>query len=279
MKLSLFTPTHNPQYILETYKSLVRQRGSHDYEWVILLNGSVKSSDLHEDILSDPHTVIHYSPESVKGIGALKRHACELCTGDLFIELDHDDTLSKNAFEELSRAYTNNPTGFFYSDFVNLRENGTCETYSSRFGWETYKCRLDGNDYVACRAFAPSARSICQIYYAPNHVRAWSRKAYTESGGHDTSLSVADDHDLVCKTYLAGVPFIHLPHPLYIYRRWGSNSFVAYNKQIQVEQKKNCDKYLVKLIFEECKRKNLKVVNTPTRNSVNGAVVCVDVLS
>lgn len=40
----------------------------------------------------------------------------------------------------------------------------------------------------------------------------------TPRGGHDASLPVTDDHDLLCRTYLAGVKFVHPPRCLYFYR-------------------------------------------------------------
>lgn len=61
---------------------------------------------------------------------------------------------------------------------------------------------------------------MCQILYAPDHFRAWTRKAYEAVGGHDATLPVCDDHDLLCRTYInTSIDFIRIPEALYYYRR------------------------------------------------------------
>ncbi len=267
MLLSLFTPTHNPKFLLSTYKTLLRQAGGYEFEWVLVLNNGVKESDIASEIKSDPRVKIHVADINEPNIGYLKNLACSLCTGDVFVELDHDDWLAPTAFYELNQAYHLNPKGFYYSDFINLRENNTCQTYSSKYGWEDYTYAIDGRNYTACRAFDITPRALCQIYYAPNHVRAWSRHAYTVTGGHDKKLSVCDDHDLLCRTYLAGIEFIHIKSPIYIYRVFSKNSYLTYNNAIQAKQKEICDKYLHMLIVEECRRLDLKMLNVITADN------------
>lgn len=259
MKLSLFTPTHRPSHLHETYSSLLRQTCDVPWEWIIVPNGPVRSADLPRDIVDDPHISVHEYPSNAPlGIGALKRFACAHCTGDVFIELDHDDLLASNAFEEISKALTLSPNCFIYSDYVNFKPDGTCETYGEKFGWEKYRCEVDGKKYTAMRAFPPSARSMSQIYYAPNHVRAWSREAYRKSGGHDDSLPVCDDHDLVCRTYLTDTPFHHITKPIYLYRRYQQNTFVSQAVDIKRRQQDVQDRYLHQLVEAECRR-NLTV--------------------
>lgn len=250
MKLSLFTPTHRPQHLIELRNSLLQQEGEVDWEWIIVPNGNCKPDDIPAVVRNDEHVKI--TPTELKGIGALKRFACSLCTGDVYVEMDHDDTLIPTAFWALAEAYSKSPNGFYYSDFINLRADGSCETYSSRYGWAVYYTIIDGKKYKASRAFEPTARSLCQIFFAPNHVRAWSAKAYELSGGHDETLKVGDDHDLVCRTFIAGTPFVWIQEPLYIYRRSGKQSFVEFNKEIQIQQHVNCNKYLHALIHAEC---------------------------
>jgi SAM-dependent methyltransferase len=258
MKLSLFTPTHRSTHLLNVHKSIREQAGVFDWEWIIVPNGKEPVS-IPLDILQDRHVCV--VPSTLEGIGALKRFACGLCKGDILVEMDHDDTIIPTCFAELANAYHAEPEGFYYSDFVNLRENGTCETYSTRFGWEVYAVHMHDKDLIACHAFPPSARALCQIFYAPNHIRAWSRTAYERAGGHDATLSVGDDHDLLCRTYIAGAPFVWIPKPLYIYRRWNKQSFVEFNKEIQIQQRENCNKYLHQLIMAECQQFNYPMMD------------------
>lgn len=262
MLLSIFTPTHDLTHIITAYKSLTRQIGDIEWEWIIVPNGTVTPVDFTEEMRNDTRIKIIPAPEWMNGrIGALKGFACGKCFGDMFIELDHDDTLTSDALSSLADAYDKVPNGFYFSDFVSIKKNGKCETYNINCGWEHYKCTIDGNEYIASHGFEPSARSLCQIYYAPNHVRAWSSTAYDKAGGHSQDLHVADDHDLICRTYLKGTPFVWIKKPLYIYRRWENNSFIVHNKDVQKLQTFNCEKYLDKLIEEECRRKGLKMID------------------
>jgi glycosyltransferase involved in cell wall biosynthesis len=131
MKLSIFTPTHNQQYLLETYQSLLRQDVDTAFEWVIVLNlNGLTRESLPDAILGDSRAIIR--PCSMTGTGALKNYACHKCTGDVLIELDHDDRLTPDAFSELAKAYSSEPGGFYYSDFVNVKPDDKCETLRHR---------------------------------------------------------------------------------------------------------------------------------------------------
>ena len=198
MLISIFTPTHRPEYIRQVWDSLVKQTEDVPFEWVIAPNGECKLEDIPANITQDARVRLVPAPPDMKNIGALKLFACQNCKGDMYVELDHDDLLAPHALEALANAYEEKPDGFFYSDFINFKPDGTCEVFNRLHGWQLYNCIIDGKPYVACSAFAPTARALCEIFYAPNHVRAWSRRAYIVAGGHDPNLKVGDDHDLVC---------------------------------------------------------------------------------
>jgi glycosyltransferase involved in cell wall biosynthesis len=215
MKPSLFTPTDNVKFLEATYKSL-RNQTVDAWEWVLVTNGGAK---IPEAIRADSRVVVHDMPNGNKfGIGALKKMACSKCTGDVLIELDHDDLLAPSTVERVVYHALETGAGFLYSDFVNFAPDGSSQTFDARYGWETYPATLDGDNYTALRAFDPCPRSLHQIFFAPNHVRAWTRDAYAKSGGHDPALPICDDHDLVARTYLKGIEFCHIEEPLYWYR-------------------------------------------------------------
>jgi hypothetical protein len=48
----------------------------------------------------------------------------------------------------------------------------------------------------------------------PNHVRAWKRDIYTKIGGHSTFLPIADDFELIIRTFLE-TRMIHIKKVLY----------------------------------------------------------------
>jgi len=271
MFCSVYTPTHNPRWLPEVYRSLCAQQYS-KWEWVILKNGA-NSFELPADLLADPRVKVYESIST--GIGRLKREAVERCSGDLFVELDHDDKLASNCLSELVTAAQKEPNGFYFSDFASVFPNGAPEVFSSSYGWKQYESSIDGQPFLCQSSFPVTPRSLCEIWYAPNHVRCWSRSAYVATGGYDETLPVGDDHDLICRSYLARVPFTHIAKPLYIYRRIvspkDSNSFVRESDKIKEINLRNMNKYLYSLIEEWCRRHSFpKYDFGGAHNSPNG---------
>jgi SAM-dependent methyltransferase len=249
--LSVFTPTNRPDYLAEAFASLKAQ--SHqDWEWVLSPNGP--SFALPE--FNDPRVCIVPAPESLgHNVGALKKFAVEQCKGDVLVELDHDDLLADTALSKIYYALRQNH-GFVYSDFANFRADGSCEVYDRGYGWEHYQTARNGHTYTAHRAFEPDASSMHLIFFAPNHVRAWHRNSYL---GYDPALDICDDFDLVCRTYIDGAPFQHIPECLYLYRLHadGSNTYLKRNADIQTKQQEVSNKYVYALIAEWCRRNGL----------------------
>jgi O-antigen biosynthesis protein len=254
MLLSVFTPTNDFRWIQETYDSLVAQTHP-EWEWVLVVNGGANIDDLPQAIRSDAR--VRILPSAEKGVGALKRYACSSCKGAVLVELDHDDQLTPTALEDIKEAAIAEPNGFYYSDFVSVFPDGRSEVYGPAFGWEGYPFSYNEENFTAMRAFDPNARALCEIYYAPNHVRAWGRTAYDIAGGHDSNLPVGDDHDLVCRTYLTGVHFVHIPKVLYIYRSHPDSTCRRDNLAIQQQQRENMNRYVYPLVYEECRRRGL----------------------
>ena len=87
MRVSVFTPSHNPRWLNDCYRSLAAQTLP-DWEWVVLLNGKASNWSPPQ-----PDRRVKVARAGVKGVGAAKRAACEIATGDLLVELDHDDVL------------------------------------------------------------------------------------------------------------------------------------------------------------------------------------------
>jgi SAM-dependent methyltransferase len=89
-----------------------------------------------------------------------------------------------------------------------------------------------GEDYLYMESFPPSSQALSRIHYCPDHVRAWRSDVYRRIGGHNTVLSVCDDHELMIRTYLE-TEFYHINKPLYLYRIDGNNTWLQRNKMIQ----------------------------------------------
>jgi glycosyltransferase involved in cell wall biosynthesis len=259
MKLSLFSPTHNTQYLKDTYASIKAQPGL-DLEWVLVPNAA-RDKELPQipvEILADPMTKVYeFRHDGKPRIGELKRYACEKATGDVFVELDHDDMLVPGVLRRVADAVKDG-AGFVYSDaasFINDQAM-TPWTYDERWGWETYEFQVYGRTCRATKTFDITPKALCEVYFAPDHVRCWSREAYYKAGGHDATMTVGDDHDLICRTYLAGAKFTYTESCGYLYRFHPTNTVKSHNGQIQKQQNANRDKYFYKLLDEWLRRTN-----------------------
>jgi len=235
--LSLFTPTHDCTYLTEAYNSLKLQTVE-NWEWVLLPNGP--KANIPEAIARDPRVkIVTLEGRSLHNIGALKRAACDAATGSAFVEFDHDDLLMPgDTLASIEKKFQEG-AGFVYSDAAVFRYrpgdtpgfNQYC--YSQAHGWQEYEVSVYGRKLLATEAFDVTPRSLCEIYYAPDHVRCWSRKAYYEAGGHNPELSVCDDLELMIKTYLTGSPFAYTGGCHYLYRMFDHNTVIMRNQQIQ----------------------------------------------
>jgi glycosyltransferase involved in cell wall biosynthesis len=216
VRVSVFTPTHDPRHLDDCYASLARQTHT-AWEWVVLLNGKARNWAPPDD----PRVVVHVAPPKLKGIGALKREACSHATGDVLVELDHDDVLASTCLAEVVATFVANPfASLVYSDFAQIDEAGNREDtrFDEGAGWVYSETEVDGATYLRCHAMAPTPHNVGYIWYAPNHVRAFRRSAYETVGGYDPEAEVLDDQDLMIRLFLVG-EFVHVPRCLYL-QRW-----------------------------------------------------------
>ena len=235
MLVSIFTPTHSLAFLGDAAQSIhnLRPVPGVTVEWLVGVNGGLKADSALDAVLAPAHdslttVVVFECPKETWGsVGALKRHLCDSVDpqSELLIELDHDDMLARQAIQVLVMAYRQG-ADLIYSSGATFHESTLQgRTFSTHFGWTSYKVRPDmpgtrihNIELDAQEAFEPSAQSFSQILWAPDHVRAWSRKCYVAAGGHDPSLKVADDYDLLCRSFLVAEKIVRIPECLYFYR-------------------------------------------------------------
>lgn len=258
MKTSIFTPTHNPKYLKQLYDSIKEQPFD---EWVIVANGCTVPDfkDERIKVFNLPKLGEHY-------VGALKRYACEKATGDILIEVDHDDLLTSDAIEEIKKAFTKD-IGFVYSNSANFKgDMQKTDRYNESHGWK-YRDYKDLEEHIA---FPPHPANVSKIWYCPNHVRAWTKDAYWKAGGHSQDMRVLDDQDLIARTYLV-TKFKHIDKCLYLYRIDGNNTWLKYNKEIQDNVYRLYDDYIERLSRKWAEDNGLLALDLGGRfNSGNG---------
>lgn len=221
MLLSVFTPSHDPRYLNLAYESLRRQSFS-DWEWIVLLNGRARAWQPPAD---DPRVKVSRAPARMRGVGALKRAACERTSGEILVELDHDDQLSRGCLTQLVDAFGDPSVVLAYSDFAQINADGSPnrDRFDPSYGWVYSRGTIDGKDYERCHALAPTPHNIGYVWYAPNHVRAFRRSAYDEAGGYDAGLAFLDDQELMSRLYLLG-DFRQIHRCLYLQRIHSRNA-------------------------------------------------------
>jgi len=232
--ISIITPTHDPAYLMETYRSVRHQSYDGDWEWILVADGC----RIPEAISADEHVRVIEAPEDEHGcVGALKRRACEHASGGVVVELDHDDLLTPDALSRVAEAFEDPEAVFAYSNTAEFHD-GTWEPhiYSPVYGWETRPFRYEGHDIPQLVAWPPCPQAMRRIYWAPNHLRAWRAGAYWGVGGHNPQKKVMDDHDLMCRLALRDgfSAFRHIDDCLYLQRMHNGRTCSTRNAEIQL---------------------------------------------
>ena len=259
MTISLFTPTNSTIYLRELYDSIKDQNFN---EWVIILNGEATKEEVEyqRQFEYDRRIKIYKYEGQSNFIGALKKFATSKCTMEIIVEIDHDDLLTPNAIEEIKKAFEDKEVGFVYSNHADFKGNfEKGNRYDSAFGWGNRWRAFEYNGKILeeCRAFESSPQSVSRIWYAPNHVRAWRKDVYDKIGGHDETMRVLDDQDLIARTYLA-TKMKHIDKCLYLYRIHGKNTWLERNQEIQNNVMRIYDKYIFDLMLRWCDLQGLR---------------------
>lgn len=122
-KITVFTPTYNRAYIIETlYRSLQRQTCT-DFEWLVVDDGS---SDETEALFTqwvqeeNPFPIRYHKQENGGKCRAINR-GLEMAQGELFFTVDSDDYLTDDALEKVIRWDTELPKDEKYCGFAGNR--------------------------------------------------------------------------------------------------------------------------------------------------------------
>jgi glycosyltransferase involved in cell wall biosynthesis len=234
MKFSIITPEHNPKnvfFLLELFESIKEQTYT-KWEWILYLNGECTIDHIPDEIRNHTQVVIHLQKEDNKNIGFIKNKAFHLATGDILVEVDHDDMITPDCLQELYDAFQDEEIGFVYSDNAVLHMKNEFVPYDPIYGWTKREFDWKGKTLTAMHSWEPTSHSLGFIWYAPDHVRAWRTDVYEKIGGHNPELSICDDHELCIRTYM-NTKMKRIPKVLYIYRITGDNTWIERNQAIQ----------------------------------------------
>lgn len=237
--VSYFTPMYNTGKKLHTaYESLQAQTNS-NWEWV-LVNDSTDGGatlKLAEAIAKDDSRVKVYDFRVKSGgiVGEAKYRAAGLCNGQIIAELDHDDFLMSTCTASLIKAAIKYPEcGFFYSDCSEINYSWNSLTYGEgfAFGYGSYRKEPHFNRILdVAQAQNINPKTIRHIVGVPNHIRAWRRDAYFNAGQYNRKLSIADDYEILVRTFLT-TKMLRIPKLEYL-QLMGSNTHAIVRADIQ----------------------------------------------
>jgi glycosyltransferase involved in cell wall biosynthesis len=252
-KFSIFTPTYNTgERINRTYESLKNQTLD-DWEWVIVDDSpNDETWNIIQEISKNDFRVkVHrIYPLSEGNIGLIKHRACSLSNGEWLVELDHDDTLISSCIEECSKAINKFPNaGFLYSDVCELYEDGEMKTYDQDFSGNWYGrhdnyfdfgyaghsyVEVDGKTYINHHYPDINPLTIRFNISMPNHVRVWKKEVYDKIGGHNINTPIADDYELIVRTFL-NTEMVHIKKMLYL--QYNNRNSAVDNNAIDINRR------------------------------------------
>lgn len=240
--MSIITTSYKSKHkILRPLRSLQSQSYP-DWEWIIWddSDGDENFNQLVEMQKKDLRIRVYKGSHNSGYIGEVKRLAASVAYGKFIVEVDHDDDLHPDMLKWIYEASIEYPDAqFFYTDCAELEEDTYIPaTYGDFFGlgycvhlniWSDFhKCYLS-----SAIAPPPNAVSLSHIVGVPNHVRCWKTEFYEKIGKHNPWLSVADDYELLLRSFIGG-KWCHIRKCAYYqYRNRDGNFTFIRNSLIQ----------------------------------------------
>jgi len=207
-------------------------------------------------------------------VGLVKRGAVMACRAPILVELDHDDLLTPDALRLVYRAFKDHPeASFVYSSFTHIDEDGEAHTlqFAKEYGWQYSIIEEDDeNAFLVPNVMAPTPHNVSQIWYAPNHLRAFTREAYDKTRGYDPDLEVLDDLDLMYKLYRVG-EFIPIDKMLYKQRLHKNNTQLKakLNQKIQDGTMEMYEEHIQDMAIVWSQRNNLRALKEASLDDIN----------
>ena len=209
--ISIVIPVYNPpiQFLKECVDSVLNQTATN---WQLILSNDGSTSQEVKEYLrniqeeldgqQDPRITILNNTNG--GISAAINAGLELCTGEYFGMLDHDDQLDPRCIEEFSKAIRENAhPKAIYSDEDKINTNNVHS--------ELY-CKPD---------FSPELL-LTQMYLC--HFTIWNTEMVKHAGGLRTEMDGGQDFDLALRLLPQltsdAHEVAHIPLPLYHWRTW-----------------------------------------------------------
>lgn len=233
--ITVFTPAYRSgDKINRPFDSLQNQTTG-EWEWIILDDSPEEDKEdtwnrLKALAEQDCRIRIFRQKGNDSYIGSVKHITASMARGLYVLELDHDDILLPSALQDVITAFEQNPdVDMIGSDCSEIYEDTLANhAYCPQYGYGRhgyYKEWYD-NRWINVSCNGPlDCYTLRYIVGVVNHLRAWRYSTYVSLRGHDFNLNVADDYELIVRTFLVGT-LARLRKLLYIqFRNAGGNNF------------------------------------------------------
>jgi len=235
--VTVFTPTYKTGGKINRPFLSLKEQTYTNWEWIIVddSDDDGKTFKMLSTLAQKDHRIQVFKPWEHSGIiGKLKNWACSLGKGHFLVELDHDDELTAYALDYAVKGFKEFPeAGFLYTDCAEVLNDGTNSTYRQgwAFGYGSYAdVEYRGKLYKSGSGGNINAKTIRHIISSPNHIRAWRKSFYESIGGHNKELHVADDYEILVRTFLH-TRMVRVPSLCYI-QHLGNSTQQVRNRDI-----------------------------------------------
>ena len=106
MLITVFTPTYNRAYIIKNLFDSLQRQTFHDYEWLVIDDGSTDNTkELFDQFEKEATFPIRYIKTKNGGKHRAINKAVKIAAGELFFIVDSDDFLTPNSLERVEFWY------------------------------------------------------------------------------------------------------------------------------------------------------------------------------
>jgi GT2 family glycosyltransferase len=198
--ISVAMPTHEtePRHLREAVDSVLGQTYP-NWELCIVDDGSRRGDTLRalRRLASRDSRVTTRHLDRNSGISNGTNEAVSLCSGELIAFLDHDDALTPDALEEVSRAFARYEFDVAYSDSDKLTPSGERTDPFHKPDWSP--------------VYALGAMYV-------GHLLVVRRSLLEQSGGLDPAFDTIQDYELLLRLCERAERIHHIPRVLYHWR-------------------------------------------------------------
>lgn len=198
-------PVYNSENYLKEAISSVLNQTVQNFELIIINDGSTDKSE--EIIQSFNDSRIKYYSQSKQGVAAARNKGLELSEGEYIVFQDSDDISLPIRFERLMGSFHSDNIGIVHSDVLLIDDIGTAIGY-----WLAHNIDRTRLLRFFIKIGSPISGATMMI----------KREAIINRR-YDVSLTIGED-DIMIYEILNEWDAVHVPEPLYLYRKHSANT-------------------------------------------------------